>query len=107
MRREPAPRLDPQAQSLLRELSRALLDALAESGAVTDALRRLSRRGLTLHLTLDCRPDEPPVGRIGTASPGDEAPAPVFRIDAADLAFLRSIGIDPTRRRRRPPSKAR
>jgi Ser/Thr protein kinase RdoA (MazF antagonist) len=25
-----------------------------------------------------------------------------FRIDADDLAFLRSIGIDPTRRRRRP-----
>jgi hypothetical protein len=27
--------------------------------------------------------------------------APPFRIDGEDLSFLRSIGIDPTRRRRR------
>jgi len=37
--------------------------------------------------------------------PGSAAEPPSFRIDAADLAFLRSIGIDPTRkiRGRRAP----
>ena len=35
---------------------------------------------------------KPPAG----PPPGD----PVFRIDADDLRFLRSLGIDPTRKRR-------
>lgn len=36
---------------------------------------------------------EPPGG-----SPGPGGPEPSFRIDQSDLAFLRSVGIDPTRR---------
>jgi hypothetical protein len=32
--------------------------------------------------------------------PGSGKPAPVFRIDGNDLLFLRSIGIDPTRKSR-------
>ena len=83
-------------QSLLREVSRALLDAISESATLNGSLRRLHEEGYTLHLLLDCK-------RSGE----EEAPAtpPVdaeFRIDANDLAFLRSVGIDPTRRRRRP-----
>ncbi|QQR74930.1 MAG: hypothetical protein IPJ17_04925 [Holophagales bacterium] len=84
---------------MLREISRALLDAIAESGVVTDGLRRLHREGYTLHLLLDCQRDG------ATVEPTRPVPSRAdvaFRIDADDLAFLRSIGIDPTRRRRRP-----
>ena len=86
---------------MLRELSHALLDAISESSAVADALRRLHRQGFTLQLVLDCQRDESVRGAAtgpGSGTPGAEA---AFRIDADDLAFLRSIGIDPTRRRRR------
>ena len=101
LRREPAPRLDAKAQSLLRELSRALLEAISESSAVADSLRRLHRQGFTLHLVLDCRRDESVRGSATGPGNGTAGAEAAFRIDADDLAFLRSIGIDPTRRRRR------
>lgn len=88
-----------KAQTLLREISRALLDAIAESGVVTDGLRRLHREGYTLHLLLDCQREG--AAAEPTAPNAREADV-AFRIDTDDLAFLRSIGIDPTRRRRRP-----
>jgi hypothetical protein len=101
LRREPAPRLDAKAQSLLRELSRALLDAISESSAVADSLRRLHRQGFTLHLVLDCQRDGSGRAAAGEPEGGTAGAEAAFRIDAGDLAFLRSIGIDPTRRRRR------
>lgn len=42
---------------------------------------------------------KPAARRSAGASDGGSA-EPDFRIDGRDLAFLRSIGIDPTRRRR-------
>ncbi len=88
---------DAKKQSLLRDLERALLDAIAESPEVHRTLYRLQRAGYTLQLSLDCtgQGEPTPVHR--------EEPAPTFRIDAADLAFLRSVGIDPTRKRRSHP----
>lgn len=57
--------------------------------------------GIEWGLDTAADPDRPPAtnGRAGRPS-GDGARArrPGFRIDASDLAFLRSIGIDPTRR---------
>lgn len=92
IRRPQAP--DARKRSLLRDLERALLDAIAESPEVHRKLWKLQREGYTLELHLDCAP----AGEIRTA-PRRE-PEPSFRIDAADLAFLQSIGIDPTRKRR-------
>ena len=100
---EPARHLDPKVQSLLREVSHALLGAIGESATVLQTLRQLHRHGYTLHLLLDCERDVV----AGASRGGPRAPEPTFRIDANDLAFLRSIGIDPPRRRRRPrPSAA-
>lgn len=89
---------DADRRTLLRELERALLDALAESPEVHRQLDRLRALGLTARLVLDCASDaagegEPLEARV-------PVPETTFRIDGADLAFLRSIGIDPTRRRR-------
>jgi len=91
-RRTHAP--DARKRTLLRELERALLDAIAESPEVHRRLWKLQRAGYTLQLSLDCARDD----EIAASAP--PAAEPGFRIDAEDLAFLRSIGIDPTRKRR-------
>ena len=92
IRRTQAP--DARKRSLLRDLERALLDAIAESPEVHRRLWKLQRAGYTLQLSLDCaREDE-------VAAAETPGPEPGFRIDAEDLAFLRAIGIDPTRTRR-------
>jgi len=88
---------DAARRTLLRELERALLDALAESPEVHRQLDRLRALGLTARLVLDCANDAEDGDDSGVRVPVPEA---TFRIDGADLAFLRSIGIDPTRRRR-------
>ena len=99
-------RMEAKKRNLLRDVERALLDALAESSEVHRTLWRLQREGCTLQLSLDCqREDDPervPV-RVRAARKPPAAPPPgdpVFRIDADDLRFLRSLGIDPTRKRR-------
>ncbi len=86
---------------MLRDLGRALSEAITESSDVTDALRKLHREGYSLFILLDRQetPDgeerEDEAGPAHVAAPRGE---PVFRIHGGDLSFLRSIGIDPTRR---------
>ena len=97
-------RMNSKKRSLLADVERALLDALAESPDVQRTLWKLQREGWTLRLFLDCDRYPDPDGE--TAVPASAARArpheseAEFRIDAADLRFLRSIGIDPTRKRR-------
>jgi hypothetical protein len=100
--------MEAKKRTLLADVERALLDALAESSEVHRALWKLQREGWTLRLLLDCQPDvegEPAADRP-EPRPARRRPArdPSFRIDVEDLRFLREIGIDPTRRRapRRP-----
>jgi hypothetical protein len=95
-------------RALLADVERALLDALAESPAMHRSLWKLQRRGWVLRLFLDCERDaeDAPAESVAgypeqrRSSGVREIPAPVFRIDADDLRFLRSVGIDPTRRSR-------
>jgi len=97
-------RLEARRRSLLRDVERALLGALSESADMHRAILRLQREGLTLQVSLDCSGDAAaPAGLPGRPASGPRS-EPAFRIDAEDLRFLRSIGIDPTRRRpgRRP-----
>ena len=104
---------------MLRDLRRALSEAISESSEVSLTLRRIREEGYTLYLLVDCKRDRlDRADRIDRADRdiGDEllpvaAPRraggePVFQINGHDLSFLRSIGIDPTRqlRRRRPVS---
>lgn len=93
--------LDEKLNQMLRELRRALSEAISESTEVNRTLRKIREEGYSLYLLVDCKREanEEPV-TIARGSHGD----PVFQIDGRDLSFLRSIGIDPTRRlrRRRP-----
>ncbi|KAB2957266.1 MAG: hypothetical protein F9K18_12855 [Thermoanaerobaculia bacterium] len=100
--------MSSRKKTLLADVERALLEALSESPAVQRTLWKLQREGWTLRLHLDCAHDseadseagaEPPAAAPAARSRGRDADAE-FRIDASDLRFLRSIGIDPTRKRR-------
>ena len=105
--------LEAKKRSLLSSLERALLDALAESPEVHRSIWRLQRAGFTLQFAIECREAaaegaerQLDAGTAATEVPGGAAEAGsekrpgTFRIDAGDLRFLRSIGIDPTRRTR-------
>lgn len=97
--------LEDKLREMLRELGRAL----ADSSDASQALRRIQEEGYSLFFLLD-RAGKVPVP-AGAASESENATMtpttrtsivePVFRIDGQDLRFLRSLGIDPTRRIRR------
>lgn len=99
---------------MLRDLRRALSEAISESSEVSRTLRKIREEGYSLYLLVDCKrePSEAealalPASRqaLGPASGSPAAASsvsePAFQIDGRDLSFLKSIGIDPTRRMRR------
>ena len=98
--------MEPRLKQLLEDLTRSLCEAIADSSEVHDRLESIRREGYTLNLFLDCKPFE----SDDESDAEDEAnrrpvPAPPFRIDGRDLAFLRSVGIDPTRKARSRTSR--
>ena len=97
--------MEPRLKQLLEDLTRSLCEAIAESPEVHERLESIRREGYTLNLFLDCKPfesDEDAETEEGTKRP---LPAPPFRINGRDLAFLRSVGIDPTRKARSRTSR--
>lgn len=95
--------LDDKLNQMLRELRRALSEAISDSTEVTRTLRRIREEGYSLYLLVDCKreelDDDDPLPVASRA--GRREREPVFQINGTDLHFLRSIGIDPTRRSRR------
>ena len=90
--------MNAKLHQMLADLRRALYDAISDSDDVHRTWRSLRDEGYLLSLTVDCRRDaedaeEEPVPALTSA--------PTFRINGRDLSFLRSIGIDPTRRARK------
>ncbi len=90
-------KIEARKRTLLRGIERALLAALSDSSEMHRSLFALQRAGYTLRLSVDCY-ESSRLGRdtVSVAAPAAEG----FRIDSADLRFLHSIGIDPTRRQR-------
>lgn len=90
--------MDERRLTFMRELERALLEAISESAEVHRTLHRMHREGYTLQLFLDCQPagDAPPEAVGATAGQAE----PAFRINSDDLSLLRALGIDPTRKSR-------
>ena len=85
---------------------------MSDSSEINDGLRELQQAGYSLYLVVDCKSERKLKARraeqvkkaVAEAEARCESP-PVFKIDGKDLLFLRSIGIDPTRRSRsRRPS---
>jgi hypothetical protein len=105
--------LDDRIRQLLKELGDAINESISESTDVNDRIQRIRDEGYNLYVVLDAtiglnKEDEPaesaanaestpPAARtvaIAKSPRGDVQ----FRIDISDLGFLRSIGIDPTRK---------
>lgn len=92
-----------------------MVEAISDSSEINDGLRDLQQAGYSLYLVVDCKSTRKPKASraeqvkkaVADAEARCERP-PVFRIDGKDLLFLRSIGIDPTRRSRsrRPSSES-
>ena len=98
--------MEPRLKQLLEELTRSLCEAMAESPEVHDRLESIRREGYTLNLFLDCkRSSDDDSDADESSSTRRPLPPPTFRINGRDLAFLRSVGIDPTRRTRRRSSR--
>ncbi len=89
--------LDNRLRQLLEQLSEKLCDVIAESPDVGDKLAEIRGAGYSLHLLLDCKRRRSESGWT-LRRPLAPAPPGTFRINAADLTLLRSLGIDPTRR---------
>ena len=102
--------LDDRIRQLLKELGDAINESISGSEDVNDRIQRIRDEGYNLYVVLDAtiglnREDE-------SSETGEEQANPPlvpgrredvqFRIDITDLGFLRSIGIDPTRKVRAP-----
>ena len=98
--------LDDKIKQLLQQLGTAINDSISSSEDVNEHIQRIRDEGYNLYVVLDAT--------IGLNRLGDEeetpAPDPAagmlvksdkqvqFRIDVNDLAMLRAMGIDPTRK---------
>jgi hypothetical protein len=84
---------------MLKEFERALNAAMAGSTDVGHTLRSIQNSGYSLFLRVDCQRQGDSCQQITLSQ--SQVPEPCFRIDGRDLALLRSLGIDPTRRVRK------
>jgi hypothetical protein len=97
--------LNERLQNMLSEFRKALYEAISDSTDVHRTWRQLREEGYSLYLLVDCKKQEAIEAGGAAAERGGKIPLPpqepVFQINGTDLSFLKSIGIDPTRRRRR------
>lgn len=85
----------------MQDLRGAITEALTDSSDVTRSMDQIRDEGWSVYLVIDRkREDETPEGIELTGEDSDHY-EPTFRINRTDLSFLKSVGIDPTRRVRR------
>ncbi len=104
--------MDDRLKQLLKELGDAINNSISSSEAVNQHIQKIRDEGYDIYVVLDATigigrndedadespsPSEDPaeVMQQRLAIPGAEVQ---FRINVNDLAFLRSVGIDPTRK---------
>ena len=115
--------LSDHLREMLKELGQAINESISGSGRVHDSIQRIRDEGYNLYMVLDAkvgvnREDGRPARLARRAEPelddetedgngngaGNRA---AFRINLKDLRFLRSVGIDPTRKVRRRKAAAK
>ena len=104
-------------REMLKELGQAINESISGSGRVHDSIQKIRDEGYNLYMVLDAKVgvNKREAKARGTRrtsvepeavarSSGDRA---AFRINLKDLRFLKSLGIDPTRkvRTRRAPAR--
>lgn len=90
--------MNDNLQRILKDLGRAVFEAISDSDDVNETVNKVRAEGYSLTMQLNCKRD--------SADDEGKPPKPLrlepsFKIDGEDLSFLQSIGIDPTRRRPR------
>jgi len=99
--------LNDHLREMLKELGQAINESISGSGRVHESIQRIREEGYNLYMVLDAKVGvnrrESAKNRRGAEdedAPAAEASAEraTFRINVKDLRFLRSVGIDPTRK---------
>jgi hypothetical protein len=104
--------VDDKIKQLLRDLGTAINESISGSDDVSRHIQKIRDEGYDLYVVLDAtiglnrQGDEESATASITAAPADTPQTAVvksdksvqFRINVNDLALLRQLGIDPTRR---------
>ena len=92
--------VDERIKQLLRDLGTAINESISGSDDVNKQIQKIRDEGYNLYVVLDAtiglnrQDDEPIPAEVVVKSSKDVQ----FRININDLALLRSLGIDPTRK---------
>jgi len=97
--------LNDHLREMLKELGQAINESISGSGRVHDSIQKIREEGYNLYMVLDAKVG---VNRNGDGRSGagdgefedgeGKTERASFRINVKDLRFLRSVGIDPTRK---------
>ena len=98
--------MDDKIKQLLRELGAAINESISSSDDVNKFIQRIRDEGYDLYVVLDATiglnkhgsEDEPSAEQPATELIVKSDKEIQFRINVNDLALLRSLGIDPTRK---------
>jgi hypothetical protein len=115
--------LSDHLREMLKELGQAINESISGSGRVHDSIQRIRDEGYNLYMVLDAKVGvnkrearltrvRRGAARVLEPEDSDETQTAeeraAFRINLKDLRFLRSVGIDPTRKvRKRRAAAAR
>ena len=109
--------LSDHLREMLKELGQAINESISGSGRVHDSVQKIRDEGYNLYMVLDAKVgvnkrERSTRSRRGVASAEPEeatgtSERAAFRINLKDLRFLKSLGIDPTRkvRTRKPAAR--
>jgi hypothetical protein len=99
--------LNDHLRQMLKELGQAINESISGSGRVHDSIQRIRDEGYNLYMVLDAKVGvnrresrsgsraRSAASRVQESAVGERA---AFRINVKDLRFLKSVGIDPTRK---------
>jgi hypothetical protein len=99
--------LNDHLREMLKELGQAINESISGSGRVHESIQRIRDEGYNLYMVLDAkvgvnRREARAASRARSSSSRSDPPAveerAAFRINIKDLRFLKSVGIDPTRK---------
>ena len=110
--------LSDHLRAMLKELGQAINESISGSGRVHDSIQKIRDEGYNLYMVLDAKVgvnkrERATRSRRAVASVEPEegastaAERAAFRINLKDLRFLKSLGIDPTRKVRNRKAPAR
>jgi hypothetical protein len=99
--------LSDHLREMLKELGQAINESISGSGRVHESIQRIRDEGYNLYMVLDAkvgvnkREGRGRARRVLAAAPEEierSSERAAFRINLKDLRFLKSLGIDPTRK---------